>query len=646
MKPATPPASPPDPQVRDAAAPASASAQHHRAWLCALLAGYFAANLAGRWLRWSLYAGHGAYGWEAPSRATSILQTLMVCLPAAFWAYLVYVAAKRFPHVLRGGVLLTLAFLTLVAIEVDLSWYQMSHRHVGWADIELLLTEEWTPHFLKNHLGIRESDTSRTLYLFGVHAIALGGIGLLAAFASKKQWLARRPGQRRLGRGIGIALAAAVIIDSFLVASLTAGAHDTRNQWRALERANLLRIPWFDGIWTRFSALTADLNAANAAFVKSETPVPARPQPPNPAASARRIESIILVTAESLNVNQIDRDCMPFLHEFAKGGLQLTHHYSAGNCTHYGLLGLIYGEPVTFYRGRETDRPKGSAYIDRLTGAGFESRFIGADVTNHRHTAEYMANFTHPPTIAEDWEILEHANRVLEGPGKQFVMLFYNDTHYPYPHPDEYDAFQPEVPADFDYGAWNLREHKPGIINRYKNCALEFDAWLKRLVANLDLERTLLIITGDHGQEFFERGRLGHSSSLSEPQIRVPFVMVGPGVAPRTIEQVTSHNDVMPSLMDLLGVSMDDSPYGMSFFRSWPIRSATVAYNNHTNPVKRWAVVTEDAKCVLEGTDPADLRIARLADWADETVGFRAQPGRWTQNFGQAKRFMAFAGKR
>ena len=122
--------------------------------------------------------------------------------------------------------------------------------------------------------------------------------------------------------------------------------------------------------------------------------------------------------------------------------------------------------------------------------------------------------------------------------------------------------------------------------------------------------------------------------------------MVGPGVAPRKIEQVTSHNDVMPSLMDLLGIKMDDSPYGRSLFRSWPTRSATVAYNNHTNPVKRWAVITEDAKCVLEGTDPAALRIVRLADWADETVGFRAQPDRWTQNFGQAKRFMAFAGER
>ena len=58
------------------------------------------------------------------------------------------------------------------------------------------------------------------------------------------------------------------------------------------------------------------------------------------------------------------------------------------------------------------------------------------------------------------------------------------------------------------------------------------DDWLARLLEDLDrrgiLEETIVIVTADHGENLGENGMLGHSFSLDERLLRVPFVTAGP----------------------------------------------------------------------------------------------------------------------
>jgi membrane-anchored protein YejM (alkaline phosphatase superfamily) len=65
------------------------------------------------------------------------------------------------------------------------------------------------------------------------------------------------------------------------------------------------------------------------------------------------------------------------------------------------------------------------------------------------------------------------------------------------------------------------------------------------------LERSLLIITGDHGQEFNDNGQnyWGHGSNFTRFQTGVPFLMYAPNLAPEVYEHRTTHFDVMPTLM-------------------------------------------------------------------------------------------------
>ncbi len=72
-----------------------------------------------------------------------------------------------------------------------------------------------------------------------------------------------------------------------------------------------------------------------------------------------------------------------------------------------------------------------------------------------------------------------------------------------------------------------------------------------------------MVVTGDHGEEFLEKGRWGHNSEFHEEQIRVPFVLWAPGRAPAVIDRLTSHLDVPATLLTLLGATNPAEDYSL-----------------------------------------------------------------------------------
>ncbi len=90
------------------------------------------------------------------------------------------------------------------------------------------------------------------------------------------------------------------------------------------------------------------------------------------------------------------------------------------------------------------------------------------------------------------------------------------------------------------------------------------DAFVADLVAALEesgrLERTILLITSDHGEELFDRGRFGHGKTVYEELVRVPLLIRVPGGARRRIAEVVSHVDLAPTVRSLLGLDRDGAP--------------------------------------------------------------------------------------
>jgi arylsulfatase A-like enzyme len=153
------------------------------------------------------------------------------------------------------------------------------------------------------------------------------------------------------------------------------------------------------------------------------------------------------------------------------------------------------------------------------------------------------------------------------------------DPHSPYQPPPEFDRFGP-ADADIDGSQASLQRRDLDAAQRarirglYDAEVAYSDAEFGKLVAGLRerrlLDETLLVITSDHGEEFWERGVRGHGLSLAEASIRIPLIVRFPGsqrVAAGTRRgDPAGLDDLVPSVLDLLGLPGDGALPGRSLF--------------------------------------------------------------------------------
>ena len=107
----------------------------------------------------------------------------------------------------------------------------------------------------------------------------------------------------------------------------------------------------------------------------------------------------------------------------------------------------------------------------------------------------------------------------------------------------------------------------PLVHARYLNAVHHLDSQLGRIFAYLTehalLDSTIVLATGDHGEEFMEKGRYGHHSAFSEEQIRTPLVIHVPGGSPRVVTTVSSHLDLPVTVLRQFGVTNPAGDYAL-----------------------------------------------------------------------------------
>jgi len=162
---------------------------------------------------------------------------------------------------------------------------------------------------------------------------------------------------------------------------------------------------------------------------------------------------------------------------------------------------------------------------------------------------------------------------------KFFLFLHYWDCHNDYIPPEPYDRkfyLEYEGPengrnvtnrqAELERSA--SPETKKRLIALYDGEIAHTDAHVGKMLAALDelklSERTLVIIVSDHGEGFWEHGRLHHGNNLYEELIHVPLLMRLPGVLPAglRVKGNASHVDVLPTLLGLLGLPQQNAIHG------------------------------------------------------------------------------------
>lgn len=95
------------------------------------------------------------------------------------------------------------------------------------------------------------------------------------------------------------------------------------------------------------------------------------------------------------------------------------------------------------------------------------------------------------------------------------------------------------------------------------------DDQLRQLCAELSdkgfLERAIIILTSDHGEELLEHGEADHGRTLFDESVRIPLLVIAPGfIGGRRVEDNVSLLDVAPTLIDLVGVAAEPRWEGQS----------------------------------------------------------------------------------
>ncbi len=119
-----------------------------------------------------------------------------------------------------------------------------------------------------------------------------------------------------------------------------------------------------------------------------------------------------------------------------------------------------------------------------------------------------------------------------------FLWVHLYDAHVPYDPPEPYASI---------YG------HNP-----YMGEIAFADSQIGRLLDALDvrqlMERTIVIVAGDHGESLGDHGEQDHGVFVYESVLRVPLIIRAPAVSPRRVGAVVRLIDVMPTVLDLLGI--------------------------------------------------------------------------------------------
>lgn len=455
--------------------------------------------------------------------------------------------------------------LTLLLLKSDLMIYDLYNFHFNGFIWNLMTTKG----------GMASLGTSSETYV----AIALSVLVALLL-----QWLAwwfsvRLQAKTRcvtVSRGVFV-----LVLIAFLTQGLIYGFSDAKNNGAVLDSATV--YPFYKRItfrsWAEKMGVQTVRHSSNHLSVDTS-----RIQYPRKAihfSNVQQAPNIVVLVAESLRWDRLTPEIMPNVWQFAQQGLYFKNHYSSGNGTREGLFGMFYGLYgsywSSFLHAQQSpllmDRIQALNYqLDLRTSAKFsypefnKTMFAKVPLTQLHEADEKLKPWQRDEINAtEQIAFLQHRDKQ-----KPFMsFFFFESTHARYDFPDQAVIASPYL-KDVNYWGMSRESLKPKIgefKNRYTNAAHWVDAQMGRVITALKaeglLDNTIVIITGDHGEEFLEKGFWGHNSSFVEEQTHTPMVVWMPQHAHEEIDRVTSHLDISPTLLQALGAPSDVSQYSL-----------------------------------------------------------------------------------
>lgn len=288
--------------------------------------------------------------------------------------------------------------------------------------------------------------------------------------------------------------------------------------------------------------------------------------------------NVVVILVDSWRADALTPEISPNLYQLVDSSWRFENHFSGANSTRTGVFSLMYGIPGTYWHAMLSER-RGAVLIEQLVRNDYQMGIFGSaklispefDRTIFAPVKDLRTQSIGDTPSARDQNITDEFRAFLEQPDinkKPFFGFVFYDSPHGYAFPANYPL--PFTPSweQVNYLALNNDSDPTPFFNRYKNAVHYADSLAGQVIDKLReknlLENTVVVVTGDHGQEFNDNklNYWGHNSNFSKFQTQVPLLIRWPGRGAQRFAHLTTHFDVVPTLMrDVLGCTNNSRDY-------------------------------------------------------------------------------------
>ncbi|NLV40018.1 MAG: sulfatase [Candidatus Hydrogenedentes bacterium] len=322
-------------------------------------------------------------------------------------------------------------------------------------------------------------------------------------------------------------------------------------------------------------------------------PVLAAPAPPSPP----NVVWLVLDACRSdhLSCYGYPVETSPSMDRIARAGVVFENNYAQGLMTTISVPSYLTGQLLptmctTDVNGRIVPRvrPADEKYVSEiLRENGYTTLFAASHPIMTQNSPMYQSfdkaafvpsrdRFPAPP-LSEMLPAVKDLLTTGVRPGAPyFLHIHCMETHFPHRGEGKWSAdtyVSDDIRDGMPVGLLGCsfdEEERECMRNLHDASIRSADRAFGELVAFLesrgDAENTIFVITADHGELLGEDGtRWGHAAHIADPVLRAPLILSGPGLpAGMRVPGLTRNMDILPTLLDLLGLRTDATMHGVS----------------------------------------------------------------------------------
>jgi glucan phosphoethanolaminetransferase (alkaline phosphatase superfamily) len=320
--------------------------------------------------------------------------------------------------------------------------------------------------------------------------------------------------------------------------------------------------------------------------------------------------------------------CAPHLSQFGKEHIEIEHSFANADASQLSWFSLLHGELPFFWNQKK----RGSLPLHALKKLGYQIHvYSSADLRfcqmdellfgPNRELVDTIREYSLDKNLeawARDALALDELKKNLFKEGSAH-FIFLDSPHSEYSFPPDFPLQYQPICERVNYLTIS---HDPTqleqIKNRYRNAIAYTDSLLEQFFQTLkqkDLFKdAIIVVTADHGEEFFEEGALFHGSHLNSYQTSVPILLKFPSTNLIVQTKAATHIDLLPSILHYLTKNNELAPLfdGQSIFLSTRKNFRVALQQNGTHPPTEFLIANDDSSLHAKWIAPLKLQAIEL----------------------------------